>query len=102
MSHFEDKPPPAVGAYWIREEDYAALLNIFEDGANLPPSWQEWLKMAEEMEHGLKAYGHVVLRVHLDPKTFPEWCAAQGTSTGGEGRKRFVAAAVTERYGDQN
>ena len=102
MSNFEDKPPPAVGAYWIREEDYAALLNIFEDGANLPPSWQEWLKMAEEMEHGLKAYGHVVLRVHLDPKTFPEWCAAQGTSTGGEGRKRFVAAAVTERYGDQN
>jgi hypothetical protein len=101
MSNFEDKPPPAVGAYWIREEDYAALLNIFEDGANLPPSWQEWVKMAEEMEHGLKAYGHVVLRVYIEPATFPAWCAAHGVRPGSAGRRKFVAEAVTERYGDQ-
>ena len=31
-----------------------------------------------------------------------EWCAAQGTGPGREARKRFVAAAVKERYGDQN
>ena len=101
MSNFEDKPPPAVGAYWIREEDYAALLNIFEDGANLPPSWQEWLKMAEEMERGLKAYGHVVMRVRIEPKSYLAWCAAHNASPGAEGRKKFVAAAVAERYGDQ-
>ena len=52
MSNFEDKPPPAVGAYWIREEDYAALLNIFEDGANLPPSWQEWLARCQARTWG--------------------------------------------------
>src|SRR3954452_13766823 len=102
MSSSEDRPPPAVGAYWINEEDYPALRAIFADGDRLPPIWNEWLKMAEEMERGLKAYGHVVLRVRIDPKTFPDWCAAHGTSPGGEGRKKFVAAAVTERYGDQN
>ena len=64
-------------------------------------TWKEWLKIAEEMERGLKAYGHVVMRVHIDPNTFPDWCAAHGTSPGREGRKRFVAAAVTERYGNQ-
>jgi hypothetical protein len=101
MTNSEDNPPPAVGAYWIKEEDYPALLQLFDDGDKMPPSWKEWLKMAEEMEQGLKAYGHVVLRVYIDPATFPDWCAAHGTSPGSAGRRKFVAAAVTERYGRQ-
>jgi len=100
MTNSEDNPPPAVGAYWIREEDYPAL-QLFDDGDKMPPNWQEWLKMAEEMEQGLKAYGHVVLRVYIDPAAFPDWCAAHGTSPGSTGRRKFVAAAVTERYGRQ-
>ena len=101
MTNFEDKLLPAVGAYWIKEDDYPALLKVFDDGDKMPPTWKEWLKMAEEMERGLKAYGHPVLRVYIDPAMFPEWCAAHGTSPGRDGRKKFVAAAVTERYGDQ-
>jgi len=100
MTYSEDNPPPAVGAYWIKEEDYSALLQLFDDGDKMPPSWKEWLKMAEEMEQGLKAYGHVVLRVYIDPSTFT-WCAAHGTSPGGAGPRKFVAAAVTERYDRQ-
>ena len=72
MTNSENNPPPAVGAYWIKEEDYPALLQLFDDGDKMPPSWKEWLKMAEEMEQGLKAYGHVVLRVYIDPATFPD------------------------------
>jgi hypothetical protein len=102
MADFDDRPPPAAGAYWVKEEDYPALLKVSDDGKKMPQTWEEWLKMAEEMERGLKAYGHVVMRVHIDPKTFPDWCAAHGTSPGREGRKRFVAAAVAERYGDQS
>ncbi len=102
MTEMDDRPPPAVGAYWIKEADYPALLKIFTDGHKMPPTWKEWLKMAEEMEQGLKAYGHVVLRVYIDPKAFPDWCAAHGMSPGGEGRKKFIAAAVTERYGEQD
>lgn len=101
MTSFEDKPLPAVGAYWIKEEDYPALVKIFDDGDKLPPSWNEWLKMAEEMEQGLKAYGHVVLRVPIDLATFPDWCAAHGLRPGSAGRRKFVAAAVTERFGNQ-
>jgi hypothetical protein len=101
MSIPEDRPPPAVGVYWIDEDDYPALLRIFADGNKLPRGWTEWLKMAEEMERGLKAYGHPVMRVRIDPNTFPDWCTAHGTTAGSEGRKRFVAAAVADRYGDQ-
>jgi hypothetical protein len=102
MTNFESGPLPVVGAYWFNEEDYPALLKLFDDGEKMPPTWKEWLKIAEEMEQGLKAYGHVVMRVNIDPNVFSAWCAAHGTSPGREGRKRFLAAAVNERYGDQD
>src|SRR5450759_2813769 len=89
----EEKPLPAVGAYWIEEADYPALLKIFADGDTMPRAWKEWLKMAEEMEKGLKAYGHPMMRVRIDPATFPAWCAAHGTTPGRQGRKMFIAAA---------
>lgn len=101
MTHNDDKPPPAVGAYWIREEDYPAVRAMFTDGHKMPEAYSEWLRMAVEMEKGLKAYGHPVLRVTIDPTTFPDWCTAHGTTPDSRGRKLFVAAAVTERYGDQ-
>ena len=97
----DDKPLPAVGAYWIEEADYPALLKLFDDRNTLPPNWAAWRKMAEEMEQGLKAYGHPVMRVRIEPASFAAWCAAHGTTTGRQGRKAFVAAAVFERYGDQ-
>jgi hypothetical protein len=102
MMNSDEKPLRAVGAYWIEEADYPAALKIFEDGNALPRTFKEWLRIAEEMEKGLKAYGHPVLRVRIDPATFPAWCAAHSTTTGRPGRKMFVAEAVKERYGDQD
>jgi len=98
----DDKPLPGVGVYWIEEADFAAVRGLFEDGAAMPPDWADWHKMAVEMETGLKAYGHPVMRVRIDPKTFPQWCAAHGTTPGRRGRKLFIAEAVAERYGDQS
>ncbi len=73
----------------------------FTDGDAMPARWAEWQKMAVEMETGLKAYGHPVMRVRIDPKTFGDWCAAHGTTPGRQGRKAFIAEAVFERWGDQ-
>jgi hypothetical protein len=102
MTNADDKPLPAVGVYWIDEADYPAALKIFDDGAAMPPTWKEWLKMAEEMKKGLEAYGHPVMKVRIDPAKFAAWCTAHGTTPGRQGRKLFVAEAVRERYGEQN
>ena len=96
-----DTPLPAVGVFWIDEADYPAALRTFEDGATLPPTWKQWVKVAEEMKQGLEAYGHPVMKVRINPATFGIWCAAHGTTTGRQGRKLFIAAAVKERYGNQ-
>jgi hypothetical protein len=98
----ENEPPPRIGVYWLKESDYPTALEIFDDGATMPRTWPEWLKMAEEMERGLKAYGHPVERVTIDPRAFTGWCAAHGTTPGRQGRKMFLAAAIAEKYGDQN
>jgi len=102
MTIKEDEPLPVVGAYWIDEEDYPAIRELFDDGNRMPLTWKEWLKMAEEMKRGLESYGHVVMRVRIDPQTFSDWCAVHGAGPSREARKRFVAAAVKERYGDCN
>ncbi|MDI1342677.1 MAG: hypothetical protein PSV22_01065 [Pseudolabrys sp.] len=102
MSHQDEKPLRGVGVYWIDEADYDAVVAVFEDGAMMPPSWAEWQKMAIEMETGLKAYGHPVMRVHIKPQEFADWCAAHNTTTGRQGRKAYIAEAVLERWGDQN
>lgn len=102
MTDSDDRPPPAVGAYWIEEADYPTLLKIFDDGKTMPRDWAAWHKMAIEMEKGLKAYGHVVMRVRIDPATFADWCTAHGTTPGRQGRKLFLAEAVKERYGEQD
>jgi hypothetical protein len=102
MTHENDKPLRGVGVYWIDEADYGAVRAVLEDGDVLPPDWAAWHKMAVEMEGGLKAYGHPVLRVRIDPATFVDWCKAHGTTPGRQGRKLLIAEAVTERYGDQS
>lgn len=102
MTHPDDKPLRGVGVYWIEEADYDAVRAIFDDRDTLPPAWADWRKMAVEMESGLKAYGHPVLRVRIDPAAFPSWCASHGTTPGRQGRKLFIAEAVAERFGDQN
>ena len=66
MTDLEGRPPPAVGAYWINEEDYPALLRIFADGNTMPRTWKEWLKIAEEMESGLKAELYGILGDEVD------------------------------------
>lgn len=102
MTHLDDKPLPGVGVYWIEEADYATAREIFDDGDTLPPTWAEWHKMAVEMETGLKAYGHPVMRVRIDPATFVDWCAARATAPGRQGRKLLITEAVAERWGDQS
>jgi hypothetical protein len=43
---------------------------------------------------------HIMDRVYIDPIQFPKWCADQGTMTGRQGRKMFVAAAMKEKFGN--
>jgi hypothetical protein len=36
MTDSGQRSPPAVGAYWINEEDYPEALELFPDGNKMP------------------------------------------------------------------
>lgn len=59
---------------WYKEEDYPKLLALFDDAELLPQTYHHWLSRAEEKKAEVEAGGDQVIKVFIDPITFPEWC----------------------------
>lgn len=102
MPSFGRYPIRALGIVWFRQEDYPALLAIFKDSEKMPRTWKEWLENAERMEKRAQADGHLTERVYIDPHTFPDWCARNDTSVDRDGRNKFVAFTIAEKYKNQS
>lgn len=98
MASLEERGVRAAGIAWMRKEDYAALIRIFEDG-HMFDSWEQWNERAEVLEKRLQEEGIVVLRAYLDPATFPAWCRARDIEPGREARVRFGEEFAAERHG---
>jgi hypothetical protein len=89
----------ATGMAWYRLEDYSAILSIMTDSAKLPRTFHEWRMKAEKGEKDLRRDGHIVMRVFIDPKTFPDWCNSRGLNIDAQARIQFASLAVKETYG---
>lgn len=57
----------AVGIPWYRQEDWSALMSIFEDRHVLHDRFRDWRKAAEGLEKKLRQQGHIVERAYIDP-----------------------------------
>ena len=68
------RQPMIQAMVWYKEEHYQELLNLFDDAELLPPTYQHWLARAEEKKAEVEAGGDQVIKVFIDPETFPEWC----------------------------
>lgn len=66
--------PMVQAMVWYKEEHYETLLGIFDDANLLPPTYEDWLARAEEKKAEAEGVGDQVLKVFIDPDTFPEWC----------------------------
>jgi len=93
--------PPSIGLAWFREQDYPALLAIFEDADKMHRTWEDWVKSAEETEQRLEATGQIIDRVYIYPKSFPGWCAQERVGVNREGRHKYVASVMAEKYRNQ-
>jgi hypothetical protein len=98
MPTLEEQGVRAIGIAWMREEDYPALIRIFEDG-HMFDSWEQWNERAEATEKKFQSDGVIVLRAYLDPAAFPSWCAARNIAPGREARTQFGSEFAEERYG---
>jgi len=97
----ESQNEPAIQAMvWYREEHYNQLLSIFDDTELLPPLYGDWLSRAEEKKAEVEAAGDQVIKVFIDPETFPQWCTEKGLKKDADARSLLaieVAQASTFR-----
>jgi hypothetical protein len=75
---------------WYKEEHYEQLLSIFDDAELLPLTYQDWLVRAEEKKAEVEAAGDQVIKVFVDPETFPEWCEKKNLPKDADARSRLA------------
>jgi hypothetical protein len=91
-----------TGILWYRPEDYLKCRKLFTDGNVLPETYKGWLAEAEKVEKKLKGDGITVLRVLLDPNTFPAWCLVKGMKLDAQARSAFASEMASKAYAKSN
>lgn len=67
------------------------------DAHVLPTTYAEWLRKAEAQEAKHKAAGLHMIRITIDPDTFPAWCSKNGLQPDAKARVAFATDGVTEQ-----
>ncbi|MDP3479534.1 MAG: hypothetical protein Q8R88_07165 [Desulfoprunum sp.] len=84
------QPPMIQAMVWYREEDWDTLKTLFTDTQLLPKTYADWLIRAEEMKTRVQADGDIVIKVYIDPETFPAWCEQKGLKMDAEARSQLA------------
>ncbi len=75
---------------WYKEAHYRPLLTLFDDTHLLPATYREWLDRAEMKKREIEAKGDRVIKIFIDPETFPEWCRKRGCRLDAEARSQLA------------
>lgn len=82
--------PSVQAMVWYKKEDWDTLKGMFADAEMLPKTYDDWLKRAEEMKNQVQAAGDAVIKVFIDPETFPAWCEKKGLEMNAEARSQLA------------
>ena len=89
--------PMLQAMVWYKEEHYSRLLDLFDDAELLPKTYGDWLVRAEEKKAEVEAAGDQVMKVFIDPETFPEWCAEKNMPKDANSRAELALEVARER-----
>jgi hypothetical protein len=82
--------PMLKAMVWYKEEDYETLLTLFDDAELLPRTFADWHARAEEKKTEVEAAGDQVIKVFIDPETFPQWCADKNMAKDATSRSQLA------------
>jgi hypothetical protein len=88
--HDTPAQPTIQAMVWYKEEHWETLKSLFTDADRLPRTYGDWLQRAEEMKTQIQAAGDVVIKVYIDPETFPAWCRHKGLAMDAEARSQLA------------
>ncbi|MDK9707188.1 MAG: hypothetical protein OEL83_09065 [Desulforhopalus sp.] len=89
--------PMLQAMVWYKEEHYPQLLALFDDAELLPRTYSDWLARAEEKKAEVEAAGDQVMKVFIDPETFPEWCAKKNMPKDANSRAELALEVAQAR-----
>ena len=82
--------PMIQAMVWYREEHWETLKKLFVDADRLPSTYGDWLRRAEEMKARIQEAGDIVIKVYIDPETFPAWCRSKGLAMDAAARSQLA------------
>lgn len=85
-----DHQPSVQAMVWYKKEEWEILKEMFVDGDKLPVTYEDWLSRAEQMKNEVQAAGDAVIKVYIDPETFPRWCEQKGLEMNSEARSQLA------------
>ena len=89
--------PEIQAMVWYKEEDWDTLMTLFSDRHLLPKSFDDWLARAEEMLKKVEGRGDVVMKVFIDPETFPALCKEKGREMDSNARAELAIEVATQQ-----
>ena len=84
------RQPMLQAMVWYKEEHYNELLGLFDDADLLPLTYEDWLTRAEEKKEEVEEAGDQVIKVFIDPLTFPSWCRERGLLKDADARSQLA------------
>jgi hypothetical protein len=88
-----------LGVTWYRgKEDFDRLKAMAKDSEVLPDTYEKWLQGAEDVFGQMTLRGFTVVKVYLDPETFPARCQANGYEIDGAARSRYGSEFALRSY----
>lgn len=92
-----NQAPTIQAMVWYKEEDWNTLMQLFTDSHLLPKTYADWLPRAEEMVKKTEEGGDIVMKVYIDPTTFPAWCKEKGKEMNMEARTELAIEVATQQ-----
>ncbi|HIP83792.1 MAG TPA: hypothetical protein EYH19_09575 [Desulfocapsa sulfexigens] len=93
----DNQEPTIQAMVWYKEEHWDTLIKLFADSHLLPKSYSDWLLKAEEMVKKVEASGDLVMKVFIDPETFPAWCKEKGKEMDMHARTELAIEVATQQ-----
>ena len=84
---------------WYAAEHFAEIKAMMEDGHKLPSTHAAWQRAAEEGERSYRRQGALVVRAHLVPDAFREYCRTHGLNLDAKGRTHFASSVALKAHG---
>jgi len=92
-------PIRAVGMVWYSLEHFDEIKAMMEDGNKLHRTYSEWRLAAEQGERKFRREGNLVVRAHLVPDAFRQFCSERGLNLNAEARNQFASWVALKEHG---